>query len=445
MTGLSSIHRKSVELILSSISKNSDIGFLSSFFFGRPGAPHWDKRMGINIYYDQKRMIRAVLYVRQHGPAYLKYLSVDDIRSKLQTFVSDNFWYMANDTYLRQFEGSFAENVSEKAKDDLAAALAVSPIFAPRNELTLFPLSVVTVEADFDSAPFFLVSPQSLDGARLPEGSEEKWIVSTRFPPVRDWKGKTGTPSAWLGVRSPAVQASQKMKAAILGALALTPLPAYRHMFSGRTVLEGRCTIGAAGVTSSFDDTHTPPMMHDLVIGENDHRWLSALSEKLQSGERATRRQLRALEYFYRAWPLAPSERFAVLCMTLDAVFGDANHASQAVIDGVRTAIGDHVSDVRLRRLMDLRASVIHGGAPDVYDSRKYGRYYDEFDTDPIHDLELVVGECLRVSVFEGALREHADPNAAIIAEAQAKGRLPKDLSRSTILDEPPEHSAAAS
>jgi hypothetical protein len=123
--------------------------------------------------------------------------------------------------------------------------------------------------------------------------------------------------------------------------------------------------------------------------------------------------------------------------MALDAVFGDANHASQAVIDGVRTAIGHHVSDARLRLLMDLRASVIHGGAPDVYDSRKYARYYERYDADPIHDLELVVGQCLRASIFGVALQEHPDPHADLVAKAQASGRLPQNLSRSTILEEP--------
>ena len=437
MNEVKPVHTRTVELLLAAISRKRGSDLRSSFFFGRPGSPHWDRRLGIEIYYLRTELIRAALHVRQSGPPYLRYLSIDQIWSMLQSFVTENFWYLADDVYFHQFDGTFLDHVSDRAKNQLTAAIAVSDIFVPANELTLFPLSVVTVKADFDSDPFFLIRPGSLDGSRLPHDVDPAWLVSAEFPPLRDWRGKKSAPVAWLGVRSPAVQASEKMKAAILGALALTPLLPYRHMFSGRTVMEGRCTIGRERITTSFGEPHTPPLMHDVEITDADHAWLSVLTARLLSGEKAARRQLRALEYFYRAWPLTPSERFAVLCMTLDAVFGDANHASQAVIDGVRTAIGDHVSDARLRRLMELRASVIHGGAPDVYDSRKYGRYYDEFDADPIHDLELVVGECLRVSIFGGALREHADPNAEIIAQAQANGRLSKNLLRNTILDRP--------
>lgn len=178
--------------------------------------------------------------------------------------------------------------------------------------------------------------------------------------------------------------------------------------------------------------------MCDIVLSEQDHAWLNILASKLLANGPAVRRQLRALEYFYRAWELEPSERFPILCVTLDAIFGDANHATQAVIDGVRGLLGPHVLNARLRHLMGLRASVIHGGAPDVYNSKKYGRYYDDYEADPIHDIELVVASCLRLQIFGEALKEHLDPNAKIIAEQQAKGRLPKDRSRGTILEDTP-------
>lgn len=85
---------------------------------------------------------------------------------------------------------------------------------------------------------------------------------------------------------------------------------------------------------------------------------------------------------------------------------------------------------------MDLRASVIHGGAPDVYDSRKYARYYDIYDADPIYDLELVVTRCLRSLIFEDKLASHPDPHAAIIKTAQEKGRFPKKFNEQTILSD---------
>lgn len=196
----------------------------------------------------------------------------------------------------------------------------------------------------------------------------------------------------------------------------------------------GTCTI-FDGVSTTFGDAHTPPLGKDIIIGAADHAWLTILGQKFQANEKRARRELRALEYFHRAWPTDQSERFPILCMALDAVFGDANQATRAVIEGVRTTLGEHVSEPRLRLLMELRGAVIHGGAPDVYDSRKYGRYYDEFGHDPIVDLELVVAACLRKRVFGAALVEHADPDEHMIAEMQAKGRLPRQLTGETILD----------
>jgi hypothetical protein len=72
-----------------------------------------------------------------------------------------------------------------------------------------------------------------------------------------------------------------------------------------------------------------------------------------------------------------------------------------------------------------------------AYDSRKYGRYYDDYEADTIHDLELVVTSCLRQQIFGGA-EGTPDPNAALIAKAQATGRLPKSLKRNTILEDDP-------
>jgi hypothetical protein len=432
------IHEEVVELLLASISSHrGDEGLQASFYFGKPGEPHWQKRGATEIYYYFTRLIRAVLHVRRHGPAYLKYLAMNDIQRMLQQFVIDNFWFLANDVFGPNLSGSFAENVSQSAKRNFAAALATSPIFKPNADLTLFPLCTVKVDADFVSDAFFLIAPKSLDETKLPSEVSMSEVTPDTFPPLADWKGRKEVPSAWLGIRSPAYLASNKMKAAILGALALTPLPRYRHLFSGRTVIKGRCTF-ANGTTTSYDEAHTPPLMHDIVVGERDAAWLSTLATKLTSNERVTRRQLRALEYFYRAWSLDESERFPVLCMTLDAIFGDPKKATQSIIDGVREVTGSNASEPRLRLLSTLRGDVIHGRAPDVYDSEEYGRYFDKYGADPIHDMELVTSICLRGNIFGKTLGEHVDPNEKIILAAQASGRLPKVISRKSILDDLP-------
>ena len=355
--------------------------------------------------------------------AYLRSMAIGDIQGQLRNFITANYGYLGSETFLRNFECSYSERVLPETKARLADLLAASDIFSPQLHLRLYPLVPILVEEDFHSAQFFLIQPRSLSDDRTGMG-----ILATLspegFPPVSDWKGKIERPSSWLGVRSPVIQASNKMKAAILGAVALTPHPRYRHQFSMRSMFGGRCTVDArGGMTTSYGDAHTPGMSEDITIRQADHNWLSILAPKLLSTEETTRRQIRALEYFYRAWPLDASERFPWLFMALDAIFGDSSRATQAVIDAIKQNGETEFAYERLRLLLRLRNSVIHGGAPDVYDSDKYHRYYETYGDDPLFDLEVITARCLRSTVFNGALVEHADPNADLI-RAYREGSL---------------------
>lgn len=428
-------HFEAVEKILTAITLDmGDDGLRASFIFTRPGQHPFLGGAGVEIYYHDREFIRAVLFVRKHGPLYLRYLPIDEIWRMLQEFVNENFWMLAGEVLFRKSTGNFAENVSVQTKRDLAEALLTSPVFSPPRELTLFPLVAVNVTANFDSPNFFLIAPDALDETRLPQGVPAAAITRTQFPPLTDWDGRRQIPSAWLGVRSPAPSVAERQRAAILGALALTPLPRYRYHFSGRSAFGGRATISDR-ISFQFGETHIPPMMYDIVVTEADHGWLGLLSEKLGKFEKAIRRELRALEYFYRAWPQDPSERFPILCMALDGIFGEAGRAAQAVIDGIRGVFGSHVPNDRLRKLMDLRAVVVHGSAPVVYDSSHFAEYYEKYGVDPIRDMELIVWRCLRDRIFDGKLKEHADPLAEKCNEMPASGRMPKRIERPSILD----------
>jgi len=161
------IHDETIELLLASIYQKSGEGLQSSFFYGKPGARHYEKNFGTEIYYKENKLTRTAIHVRQHGPSYLKYLAISDIWSLLQKFVVENYWYLANGAFLRQFDGSYADNTSADAKQKFSEALAISDIFQPQNKLTIFPLVPIQVLADFDSEVFFLIKSSSLDATRL--------------------------------------------------------------------------------------------------------------------------------------------------------------------------------------------------------------------------------------------------------------------------------------
>ena len=417
------LYREAIELLLSAIYWRGG-GLKTSFMFGRPGAHHYERHMGVEFTYRQKELIRAVLFVRRHGPAYLRMISLNDVRSALTTFLSENYWHLVDETFAQSFDCSFAEHISDGPKQDLALALEQSKLFRPKQLLAVFPLATVTVRQDFDSDTFFIVKPLGLDHRRIPEHVSQRWLKPDQFPPMRDWKGITHAPSAWLGVRSPALLAAKKMRSAILGAFALVQHPMERYLFTGRKTFGGYCILGES-FTTSIGDSHTPPIGDDIVLTEQDHAWLGRLNDKLLSNDRHDRKHLKALEYFYRAWPYDPAERFPVLFMALDALFeageGESEGVTRTVMAGVRSLLGDEFSDERLRLLIRLRGSVIHGGAPDVYDSRKYARYWSDYGEDPIRDLERITAACLRRAVFDDTLAEHPHTHADLIAKRMAE------------------------
>ena len=416
------VHRDAIQLLLRSMYKPQGTGQTQSFLSGPVGAKHWEKNLIVRISYEESLLVKAILHVRREGPSYIRKIPISEIRSMLMNFVSEYYCYFADDLYFQDFKDSYAENTSKSTEIMLAEALATSEIFHPQNELTLFPLIPVQVKDDFDSDTFFLIDAASLNVQKLPRGLARD-IVATQFPPTRLWGHRKEKPSSWLGIRSPALHASKRMKASIIGALALTLIHRCRYMFSMRPMFGGWCAVGNC-IRFEFSDPITPAVAEDISITKIDHKWLKTLSEKLTEENKTTQREMRALEYYYRAWFLDPSERFPVLYMTLDSIFGDASHASGSVINGIRSLLGNHIGTARLRLLSDLRAAVIHGGAPEVYDSSKYPKYYEKYDADPIRDLDLVVAECLRKRIFGEALKEHPDPHAEQIAKAIAADYL---------------------
>lgn len=421
-----------VDLILETIQNSvGDDGLYCSFFFQKPGTPTWQPKSGVEIYLSHRKLIDAAVFIRQNGSEHLRSLPLSDVERKISAFITDNYYYISTDEIL--FSHIYGElQKTQVNKDELKKALLSSDLFSPRHKLTLYPLVAVEVHASYSADTFFLRQPDDLLNEF--DESDHKWISPSTFPPDPNWKYRKETPVSWLGVRSPSEEYSNKVKAQILASLALTQPTTYRHQFSGREMFGGRATIDGGGISITFRDPDTPPLYNDIQLREIDKKWLDILKTKLTSSDIKDKRMLKALEYYYRAWFLNPSERFPWHCMTLDALFGHANHATHSVVEGIRDLLGTHIKTERLRDLLELRASIIHGGAPDVYESRKYGKYWRKYRFDPIRDLDLLLESSLRKMVFLDCLEEHPDPHAAIINEMVAKGRIaPRSASRSVL------------
>lgn len=394
-----------VELMLAATFSTEQDGWSSHFFVGsRSNAPFWARGAMAFMSHTRIGLLEAALHIRRIGPNYLRSLSIAALQAKLVDFLVANYSVMANEARLRRPGLAYSEILSVDTKDSLAAALVASPIFMPVNDTALFPLVPVIVDHDFIAETFFLIRPSSLNHEILRAPSDWRGeLQADRFPPWPDWSGNTWRPGAWLGTRSPIISRSLRMRSAVLGALALALPPRHCYFFSMRDMFGGWVAAGNSYSTSLRAEGHTPPLGYDVVITGSDHSWLALLAEKLESADVSARRQMNALEYFYRAWPLSEVERFPILFMVLDAVFGDASQATAAIVDAVVPIMGSDYDSARIRRLLKLRAAVIHGGAPEVYDSSRYAEYYRDFLEDPVRDLESITARSLSQAIFNGS------------------------------------------
>lgn len=426
------LHLECVEKIVAAIYPSGN--FLSAFMFGKPNAPHWDFRAGTEIFTRGREYLDAVLYVRQHGAPYLRFISIGDLRSMITSFVTANFWHIGGNNFPPIFSGSYGSVMSLESKRALADSLAASPMFSPIPKVSIYPLVAVNVLNTFEADNFFLTSAEQLSHSHLATDPRQMALDGTHFPPVLNWDGIRRPVASWLGVRSPLPQISEKLAASILGAIALTQLPRYRFLFSGRQIFGGRCTLDNCITVVPSGEGHTPPLMHNILISDVDHAWLTQLNLLLVAMDRPTRSKLCALEYFYRAWFLDPRERFAPLCMALDALLGVEHGHTKEAVKFVKATVDPSIDEARLRLLMRVRGAVIHGAAPDVFDSENYELYWLTYRADPIRDLELIVAKCLRTAIFNDGLKHHADPNAEKIVALQTSGRIPRVIEPDAII-----------
>ena len=402
------------QLLSSAFSQRQPGGPVTSFLFGRPGTPAGLLNLGAEVYFSRVGLMKTALLVRAVGPSYLRSLTISKIASRLMDFIKDNFYLLSPHVWGKQFAESYADRLPDEIKQSLTQSLASSTLISPSAYPTLFPLVPVEVLKDFVADSFFLIKADSLEQSHLRVAAQLK---PAQFPPFPYWQGRVERPLAWLGVHTPASEAATKARNAILGAVALLPHPRVRYQFSGRRMFGGRASLEDGNASFSYGEPCTPAMMENIKIEAQDHVWMELLSTKLGEETDEARREIKALEYFYRAWSLGDSERFPVLFMALDALFSNAAQHTQAVADSVSSTMGTVYDVTRLKLLLKMRAAVIHGGAPDVYDASNYVKYYEAYEADPVDDMERIAAQCLRQRVFGGSMSPKPHHYAHILKE----------------------------
>lgn len=409
---------ETVRLLLSSASNQKtpgDLGTHTQFMFGPPHVPAGMFTLGAEVYFNSAGLLEATLHLRHSGPRFLRALSIADVEGGLTSFLRKSYWLISQFVFGQFSAKPFLALVPTSAIEAMAVELQQSQLFAPTAFVTVFPLVPVVAEIPFVSDSFFLVAPPQLTPALI--SSPGSTLAPNVFPPISHYDGRMEQVTSWLGVRAVSDRHAKRLRNAVLGAIALLPHHAERYFFSGRHMFGGQAAFFDGKVSYSYRRACTPALMTNLTIGVADHAWLTMLAEKLASDGDDDHRKRRALEYFYRAWPLAVEERVPLFFMALDAVFGNPEQHTEAVVASLKAHGLGQFNAARFTLLMRLRAAVIHGGAPDVYDSSHYLKYFATYRSDAVKDLERVVAQVLQRFIFQATQTSRPHTYAAQIKE----------------------------
>ncbi|MDU8502444.1 hypothetical protein RYB01_25115 [Pseudomonas syringae] len=408
---------------------------LSSFIVTMPGRPITNFSVVANIFVRERQYVEALIFLRRNGAPHLRDISISSLWSIITTFVTENYYYISNGRLKLEAGISLARQTSPEGITSLSEALHKSSLFSPINKVTLYPLVTVRVENGFQSRHFAFTRSNGLAASLEGFGIRHSSLIPTQFPPFA-YSQQPGEPTAnWLCISSPDSLIARKLACATLGALALTPISRERYLQTGRSIHGGYCTLENEHASFTLRTAPmTPRISSDIVITHMDHAWLEILSTLFDREEHAQRSHVRALEYFHRAWFDESRERFPILCISLDSLVGAQAGHTKAAVNFVVSTLGEPVDRDRLLMLLKLRGAVVHGAAPDVYESQIYDAYYAKYLVDPIADLELVVAKCLRQEIFQGKLQTHPDPHAEIIKRAQESGQIPRNMHERSII-----------
>jgi len=423
--------------ILGSLYPDGD-QLLSSFLYGVPGAPLWQRRFGADIFVKEHKYIEALLFIRRYGASFLRDISLGSLWSMTTSFVTEHYAYISEGRLALSPGLSLAQQVSPRGLAALSQAMLRSSLFNPSYQVTLYPLVTVRVKDRFQSRHFALTGSDGLSSVLKGFGISQPSLLPAQFPPIEGLAVLPTPTSNWLCIHAPDPLIARKRACAILGALALTAIRRQRYLQTGRSIHGGYCTLSVEAVSCSpGTEPMTPRIFSDIILTQADHLWLEILSTLFDGTEHAQKSRVRSLEYFHRAWFDDARERFPILCMALDSLVAAQHRHTKAAVDFVVSTINEPINRHRLRLLMRLRGAVVHGAAPDVYESEHYEAYYSQYGENPTCDLELVVARCLRQGIFGGALKAHPNPHAEIVEKQKKLGRLPRNTrGRSIIADD---------
>lgn len=427
------IHREVLKLVLKSIFHGLEGGLKHSFMFEPSECGKFKLRGGSEFYVDSLKFDLAALYLKQHGPDYLKSNSLGEIRRKISKFIKTNFAIIAREIWFDRSDESFFIQLSKPTFNILCLKLATSKIFEPESVVFHFPTNMVSVEGNIFFNNFYFKTPTNDGLENFYEHPILEHLDFSSYPFLKGSEYRKTPVTGWLSVRSPDEPSAKKTIKLLCAALSLTMRHWHRYLLSGASSVQGCGWITDRYHISSGGVPIIPPLMKPIPI-KSQQIWMNILDSLLSSKTKQDRRKKIALEYFYNAWTLKGPQRLPLLFMSIEALTGNPSNATQSFIEGVRNICRLDIEYDRLKLLVSLRGSVMHGGAPDVHESSKYPKYIRNYAADPIDDLEALAQECLKKSIFNDEIILQPDPDADIIKTMKERDKYFREPNIAKIL-----------
>lgn len=427
MADISSLSGDLVDLILSSYFRNSGPDrTIEHVSITRPSDSFHFDAFQDTAFVSLGAIREAAFMLRDKGPPHFRSEPIFASIEALRSFFRDHHYIIFDEVINCYGSGPYADFISDKNKKHLSEKLLSSEVLNPTDRLFLFPLTPVDVKAAFSGANFSLVDPRSACG-ELPERYRHSAILNGRMPSF-DQRDSGEPVKSWLIIHGPSSKSVNRSKIIVLGALALAPIYRERYIFTFRKIVCNYIFLHD-GVFTRSSNPHTPPLSDGLTIRSIDHSWLAKVDLILKSEDKQSRGKRNALDYFYRAWFMEPSERCSLMFVCLDALYEHTGlqPATKRMKEGIEKSLRDTSLSSQLRFMMELRNSILHGGCSDIFESSKYHRYWENFGTDIFVDLEIVAAKCLRREVFGDDFVPQADPHADLLAKHQKLGHIATD------------------
>lgn len=361
--------------------------------------------VGDQILFDHDCLFDAALFTRANAADHVQSLSIASVISLLVRCARDIIEENPGMLLVASPGEPLFQSMDASLRSIVSDQMRSSSLFAAHAKLFLYPVDAINVLNEFECDRFFIASPRDLP-KHLNEWYDEDELATDSHPPTPMGKrGNSPTTSAWIGVNAPLSEVSLRVRNTILGAIALLPHWLERYQFTLGSPPSGHMTFDKQAIYHS-GDMAAPPVSERINISDNDLPWLNLVHRLVDPRDKADRKAALSLQYFYRAWTKEAANRVSPLCSALDALFGDQNAATKAMIDAVGNHFGSALDETRAKRLTKLRAHVLHGGAPNIYEASVYQRYVADYRRDPVTDLEIVTARCLRHHIFHDVMGE---------------------------------------